>query len=556
MKTNWYFAEKKSDDLIEQILLSRGIAKKYHDAFLHPNYERDSADPLTIKGIKEGVVRVRRAIKTKEQIGIFADYDADGIPAAAILWETFHFLALKNGAPDPVTYIPSRQEGYGLNEKGIDELKAQGVTLLITIDLGVRSHKEVAYAQREGLDVIVIDHHLVDKTLPRAIVINPKQPGCPSKFKDYAAGGLALKFAQALTPDEPNFSRWQLDLAAISTISDMVPLVGENRLIAKYGMLVAAKRRRLGLRSLVEAAGIKEGEISSYQVGFMIAPRINAPGRMDHASRSFYLLIERNGAQAKEIAKSLNSTNEERQAECARVLNEALAMIERQGLTNNKAILVAKEGWSAGVVGLVAGRITEKFHRPAVVLAIENGTAKGSARSIDAFHLVDNLEKLASQLTTFGGHARAAGLTLPGKNIKKFYAELLALVDKQITDRNLAHMLTIDAMVMPEQLTIDTIARLALLEPFGVGNRQPVLALKNVIIKATRLVGQEQSHLQLQIGFDHSQAIVKAIGFSMASVAGEIPVGSRVDLAFFPTINEWQGRRHIDLKVIGIRAAS
>ncbi|MBI3261401.1 single-stranded-DNA-specific exonuclease RecJ [Candidatus Berkelbacteria bacterium] len=555
MVTKWQFAPKKSDDLIEQILLNRGIGKHDHERFLKPNFETDTIDPFTIKGVAEATKRINRAIKNKQKIGIFADYDADGIPAAAILWETLHYLALKVGGPDPSVYVPSRAEGYGLNKQGIDELKKEGAKLLITVDLGIRSEKEVAYARKAKMDVIVIDHHLVGSNLPKAIVINPKQPGCPSIFKDYAAGGLAWKVAQALTTDEPNFARWQLDLAAISTISDMVPLVGENRLIAKYGLMVMAKRKRLGLRALLEVSGLKDGDISGWQIGFIVAPRINAPGRMDHASRSFYLLISRDGTQAKELAQSLNDLNLERQAELDRVLREARALVTQGKLDHHKLILVAKEGWGAGVVGLVAGRLTDEHHRPAIVLTIEDGVAKGSARSIDAFHLVNNLEKLKADLISFGGHARAAGVSLPASKLETFYRGLRALADKRITDQDLVPTITIDAEISPKELSIGLTQTLAALEPFGVGNPHPVLCLKNVVVKGSRLVGAEQTHLQLQVGFDHSQAIVKAIGFSMADQVSQVAAGSRVDLAFWPQLNTWQGRTHLDLKLVGLRKA-
>jgi len=555
MVKRWQFAPKKSDDLIEQILLNRGVSKEEHERFLKPNFETDTIDPFTIKGMAEATSRINRAIKDKEKIGIFADYDADGIPAAAILWETLHYRALKVGGGDPSVYIPSRAEGYGLNKQGIDELKKEGATLLITVDLGIRSGNEVAYARKTGMDVIVIDHHLVGETLPKAIVINPKQRGCPSKFKDYAAGGLAWKVAQALTSDEPNFARWQLDLAAISTISDMVPLIGENRLIAKYGLMVMAKRKRLGLRALLEVSGIHDGDISGWQIGFIVAPRINAPGRMDHASRSFYLLISRDGNQAKELAESLSAINLERQAELDRVLKEARALVSQGKLDQHKVILVAKEGWGAGVVGLVAGRLTDEHHRPAIVLRIEDGVAKGSARSIDAFHLVNNFEKLKAYLISFGGHARAAGVSLPAAKLNDFQVALAELADKQLTDKDFIPTITIDAAVNPKELSMALVQKLAVLEPFGVGNPHPVLALENVVIKGSRVVGAEQTHLQLQVGFDHSQAQVKAIGFSMADQAPHVPVGSRVDLAFWPQLNTWQGRTHLDLKLVGLRKA-
>ncbi|MFY9484176.1 MAG: single-stranded-DNA-specific exonuclease RecJ [Patescibacteria group bacterium] len=555
MHKRWQFAPKQSDDLIEQILLNRGIGKDEHERFLKPNFETDTIDPFTIKGVAEATQRITQAIERKEKIGIFADYDADGIPAAAILWETLHYLALKVGGPDASVYIPSRAEGYGLNKQGIDALKKEGVTLLLTVDLGIRSEKEVAYARKAKMDVIVIDHHLVGSTLPKAIVINPKQPGCPSKFKDYAAGGLAWKVAQALTADEPNFSRWQLDLAAISTISDMVPLASENRLIAKYGLMVMAKRKRLGLRALLEVSGLHDGDISGWQIGFIVAPRINAPGRMDHASRSFYLLISRDGVQAKELAQSLSDINLERQEELKRVLQEARALVASGNLDHHKVILVAKEGWGAGVVGLVAGRLTDEHHRPAIVLSIEDGIAKGSARSIDAFHLVNNLEKLKADLISFGGHARAAGVSLPSGKLATFYSSLRKLADKELSDQDLIPRITIDAQISPKELSIALTQTLSTLEPFGVGNPHPVLALKNVVVKGSRLVGAEQAHLQLQVGFDHSQAIVKAIGFSMADQAPQVAVGSRVDLAFWPQLNTWQGRTHLDLKLVGIRKA-
>ncbi len=589
MPKRWIFAPKHSDDLIEQLLVERGVIEpktgkarqagetsrarqQAIERFLEPVFGRDVTDPFKIMGIGLAVKRIKRAIATGESIGLFSDFDADGVTAAALVHETILFLISQIGKtpqfkieqvkPSQIkpaqvyVYIPSREQGYGLSQEGIDWLKARSVSLLITLDLGIKSVREISYAKTQIMDVIVIDHHLPPKDFvkhkPEAIVINPKQPGDRSGFKEFCAAGLAWKLSQALTSqtgqinykqilnpkqeqlkssqskldrvtkgetgetgDESQasqasferailsvkqgeaFVKWLLDLAAIGTICDIVPLVGENRLIAKFGLLVARKTRRLGLQALYQAAGIKPNSITSYHVGFQIGPRLNAPGRLLEAAPSFNLLVSRDDDSAKRLANELNQINAQRQAELDRVIQEARARVIKDKLAVKKVIMVSGENWPAGIVGLVAGRLMDEFGRPSIVLSQEGDRARGSARSIEAFHIVEALEHASRYLDKFGGHARAAGLSLETKHLKAVYDLLLAQADKRLSEQDVAPSIQIDRTISLSEINLALINRLNKLEPHGFGNRRPVFGLIAQTVVARKSVGRDGKHVQL-----------------------------------------------------------
>ena len=345
MTKRWVLLPKKSDDIVTQLLLNRQITKNQWPSFLRPDFEKDLFNPFLMKGMSEAVSRIYQAIKNKETIGIFGDYDADGIPGIVLLHNLFsNLLGLKT-----VVFIPTRNEGYGLNKGGIEIFINQKIKLLITVDLGVRNLLEIAYAQNKGLEVIVIDHHETGRTLPKAIVIDPKQKGEKYPFRELSATGIVFKLMQALAKKIPqislNYLKWSLDLVAIATICDIVPLVSENRIFAKFGLIVLQKTKRLGLQKLYQQAAIIPENIDTYSVGFQIGPRINAPGRMGQANESFYLLISNNSSQAQQLAKKLDSINRQRQNELERVLKEARAKVSLKKLHQKKLILVSGKAW-------------------------------------------------------------------------------------------------------------------------------------------------------------------------------------------------------------------
>lgn len=550
----WEIRAKKSDNLIGQILLNRGIKKKDWRRFLAPNFDRDLGDPFKLAGMATAVKIILRARQEKEKIGIFADYDADGIPAAALLYKIFGTLGIQTEA-----YIPTRDEGYGLNKKGIDELIDKKCQILLAVDLGVTGRQEVVYAKKRGLQTIVLDHHLVQpgKLPPADALINPKQPACRSQFKDFSAAGLAFKLGQALEKKShcvnKTHLKWLLDLAAISTIADIVPLSGENRVIAKFGLMVLSKTRNIGLRALYQAAAINPENISAYTVGFQISPRLNAAGRMFNPRDSFELLVTASPRRAALIAKRLNQINRLRQKETEKALKEALKKINQEKQFQRKIIMVSSQNFQPGIVGLVAGRIKDKFNRPAIVLRLDGESASGSARSIENFHIFEALEICRRHLTRHGGHARAAGLTLKIDRLADFYDEISRLADKKLTKKDLEAKLAIDALVDLPKVNLKTYQALRKLEPFGFGNPRPIFCSKGIGVTARRAVGKNNEHLK--ISFEAGKKLFSAIGFSLGGLAEKVRLGTKVDIAFAIDLNEFNGQKDLQLKLFDIKPA-
>ena len=607
----WIVFPKKSDNIIDQLLINRKIDLKDKEHFLNPNFEHDIYDPFLFTDMNRAVERILNAIEKKEKIGIFSDYDADGIPGGALL---FNFL--KSLKADLDIYIPSRDEGYGLSEKGINELAENNCKLIITVDLGITGIKEVALASKLKMDVIITDHHEIqpDKLPKNAYaIIHPNLPNQKYPTKNLAGGGVAWKLVHGLlifialqskkdvrsietsersrsfnalaTPacnalqsmagrhffrhgsQFDNQLKWLLDLAAISTITDMVPLHGENRVIAKYGLIVLSKTKNIGLRKLYEVAKIDPKNIGTYTVGFQIGPRINAPGRMDHASPSFYLLTTENESEASKFARELNEINLARQEELENVLHKAREKVLDENLHKKKIIIIKGEDWQTGIVGLVAGRLMEEFSRPVIVLREEEGQLKGSARSIDGFHLVEALEQCQKYLTGFGGHAKAAGLSLEREHLSNLYDLMLEIAESKLKDKDLIPKIKIDAEVLSPQVNMDFYNELQKLEPHGMGNPRPVFILKKIMIDSIRAIGKEGKHLKLQLTekrmtnnltndvkrTTNNEQILDCIGFDFGYLDNDLKVGDTIDIVFTLDINEWNGSKKLQLKIIDIK---
>lgn len=552
--TRWIVYPRKSDDIIEQLLINRGIDPSTKDQFLNPDYRRDLLDPFLISDMDKAVKIIKEAIDNGEKIGVFADYDADGIPGAALFYKVLELYGSK-----VEVYIPSRKEGYGLNEKGIEELHNRGCKLLVSIDLGITNKKQVQYAKKLGMKVIITDHHEVQKDMFPKDADAVVHTHISKKYKnnDLAGGAVVYKIAQALgqkygKPDEKEL-KWLLDLPAISTICDIVPLTGENRVIAKYGLLVLSKTRNVGLKSLYKYAQIDKEKVDSYTVGFQIGPRINAPGRIAHGKTSYELLVNESSKEALKIAKKLDEVNNKRQKSLDKVLKKAQDEIEKKKLDQEKIIVVVGEKWPQGVVGLVSSRITDKYNRPSIVLSREDEFLRGSARSIDAFHLVDNLKKTSKYLVSFGGHAKAAGLSLKQEDFKKFYKKITALARKEIRDKDLLRVIKIDAKLTIRELTFGLEDKISKFEPFGLGNPKPLFKLNNLEVVDTRWVGREKKHLKLKLKHKSSTKIVDAIYFSASEKCEDIRRTSIVDIAFSLSQNVWRGQRRLDLMIADVK---
>lgn len=549
----WKIAERKFDDIIDQLLFNRGIFKKEKTSFFEPDFKKELSDPFLLKNFSKAIERVRRAIENNERIGIFADYDADGIPGAALL-----FRALKKIGTESIVYIPNRENGYGLSNEGIDYLIEKKCQLIITVDLGIRNFAEAKYCNQEKIDLIVTDHHTPAETIPEAFaVINPKIPGDHYPYKDFAGCGVAYKLVEGLSryyPKELNdsFLKWNLDLVAISTICDVVPLSGENRVLAKYGIIVLKKTKNIGLRALLKIAKINKEDINAYVVGFQIGPRINAPGRMDHATKSFELLVTDDEKEALDLANWLNEKNDSRQKAMGECEKEALLKIEKEKLLANNLIIVSGN-WPKGVIGPTANRLVEKVNRPVILFAEEGGDFVGSARSMSDINILDLLNSVKEYIYKFGGHKGAAGLTVKKNNFKKMYEKIILFSNAKIKPKDLTKKINIDVVVKPKELTIDLFEKIQKFEPFGFGNTKPIFCLKKVELANKKLVGRDKKHLSFTSKKDDN--FYKSIIFNYEKEKN-IEENGLYDIVFNLNLDTWNGNRKLSFNVIDIRACS
>lgn len=540
----WIVRPKKSDNIIDQILINRKIKKEEWSSFLNPDYDM-LFDPFLMKGMKEAVAKTIAAYNKKEKIGIFSDYDADGIPGAALLSNYLEKIGFEVSV-----YIPSRDLGYGLNRVGIDVLKKEGAKLLITIDLGIRNKKEIEYAKTCGLEVIVLDHHEVGKVIPNCIVVDPKQIGDKYPFRELAATGVVFKFIQALNEKlskvSVNYLKWNLDLVAISTICDMVPLISENRIFAKFGLIILQKTKHLGLQELYKKINIPNDYIDTYTVGFQIGPRINAPGRMANANASYYLLVTKDKNEASELAEKLDKINKKRQQELERVLTEAREKVCKNHLEKKKVILVEGKNWPQGIVGLVAGKLMEEFSRPVIVCENIDGNLRGSARSIDAYNMIEALDFAKDYLQKYGGHKKAAGLSFELKHLSNLYDKLLEIAEIKIKDEDLLSKIKIDVVLKKDDLNLAFFDKIKKLEPFGLGNPRPVFLLEQTEITDIKTVGKENKHLKFKADG------ISAIGFDLGHMAAVCPERSRGDIVFTMDEDNWSTRK-LQLKILDLK---
>lgn len=546
--------------LVAQLLWRRGLtAPEQANAFLRPVLA-DLPDPLLLEGCAAAVERLGKALRAGERITAYGDYDVDGVTSTTLLtW----FLRRCGGSVEP--YVPHRlAEGYGLNLEAVGRLAASGTQLLVTLDCGVTAVAEVERATALGVDVIVVDHHTAPAQLPRAVaLLNPWQPGCRYPTKHLCAVGVTFLLCVALrrklredgffsaARPEPDL-RTVLDLVALGTIADVVPLTGANRILVRAGLLELAREQRPGIRALKRVARLPAGPVTAGQVGFRLGPRINAAGRLADAGRAVELLLTGDEARAGELAEELDRANAERQLIEQRILEEATAMAA--GRPEVRGLVLHSEGWHPGVVGIVASRIAERFHRPAVVIGVDpaTGIGKGSGRSIEAFHLHDALAACAVHLQRFGGHKHAAGVTVTREELPAFRAAFEREAALRLAGEELVGRCRIDAQVTPSALTFELCQALDALAPFGAGNPEPVLALTGTRARS-RVVGGapgKPGHLKLKLP-DAPEA--DAIGFGLGGLAETL--SPLVDLAFTMGVDEYRGERRLQLKLRDVRDA-
>src|SRR4051812_1778349 len=537
------------------------------ERFLEPKLDQ-LPDPFGLKGIEAAVARLQRALAQQENICVYGDYDVDGVTSTALLVSVLRKLG---GKVD--FYVPQRLiEGYGLNTQAMEKLAARGTRLVVSADCGVTAVAEVDAAARLGMDVVVIDHHTASQHLPRAVaILNPHQPGCTFPGRELAAVGVAFHLLLALrkrlreagwfaSRPEPNL-REALDLVALGTIADVVPLTGPNRVLVHFGLRELAQARRIGVLALKSVAQLT-GEVTAGDVGFRLGPRINAAGRLDDASVGVRLLLTEDAREARKLAEELDRANAERQDLQARIVGEAIAHAEALGPPERRrTLVVSSPGWHPGVVGIVASRLVEKFHRPALVIAEEGGVAKGSGRSVEGFHLYDALARCAHHLTRFGGHKHAAGITLDTARISAF-SEALEVQGREALDAaQLSPRLRIDAELHPQEVQMELASQLRRLAPFGAGNPEPVFFCRELAAHEVRLLpdkkGTGPGHLKLRLGEAGSRVAeqdghaLEAIAFNLGGTA--VAVGSRLDAAFQLAVDSWSGVERLQLKVKDLR---
>jgi single-stranded-DNA-specific exonuclease len=528
-----------------------GVAKR----FLSPSLA-DLHDPLLLADMPVAVDRILTAINGKERIAIHGDYDVDGVTSTVILRRALELL----GA-DVVHFIPERlRDGYGLQPPALDRLHALGVRLVISVDCGIRAAEAARHACSLGLDLIITDHHEPDDELPACVaVINPKRHDCRYPDKNLAGVGVALKLVQALCATSGRVS-WLpafVKVAALGTLADVVPLVGENRIIAKLGLEMLSKGpHRVGLRALLEASGLLDKAIDSHQVSFVIAPRINAAGRMstpDIAARLLLAADEAMGAEAKELAEQLNAENLRRQEEEAGIVAEARKIVETDlEVGARTVIVVAGEGWHRGVIGIVASKLVDAFHRPAIVVSIDGDVAHGSCRSIPSFNMLAALESCGEIMTKFGGHKQAAGLTIEACRIRELRAAVNAYADTCLGPDDLRPRLWIDGALSFRGISAQVASELTALAPFGAGNPTPVFQASRVeIVDGPRRI--KERHLKM--AFRQDGRIMRGIAWRASERESFVTEHrSAIDLAFSLEQDIWNGERYLQLSIADFKA--
>ena len=535
--------------LLACVLSARGVTEPEQAWKLLTPGEEPLLDPMLLKDMDRAVLRVGRALKTGELMAVYGDYDVDGITSTCLLTDCLTRLGGRVRS-----YIPDRlEEGYGLNEEAVLHLAQQGVTLIITVDCGITAAREVEFARELGIDVVITDHHECKQAIPEAAaVVDPHRPDCPYPFKGLAGVGVALKLAMAAAgPDRAGLVfREYADLAAVGTVADVMPMTGENRTIVQTGLAALAHPRRVGLAQLMEEAGLGDKPVTSVSIGYTLAPRLNAAGRMGQADLAAELLLTRDPGRAAALAQELCALNRERQTIECEIFQECVQRLERR--PQSGIILLADEHWHQGVVGIVASRLTEKYSCPAFMVCLDQGIGKGSCRSwggVNLFHLLTQCQDL---LEGFGGHAMAAGFTVREENIPALERRLRQLVLEERAGEELPSLLEIDAAVLPQELTVEAVEALDALEPCGAGNPRPVLVLTGAHVISAAQVGRGR-HLKLRL--EGRGVPLDAIFFSVDGSELGLTPGCRVDVAFYPQINDFRGVRSVQLQVVDLRHA-
>ena len=544
--------EFKTSEIIGRVLANRDIESlESSRSFFDPKLSQ-LHDPFLMKDMDIAAGMVAEKVKSGGRIFIFGDYDVDGTTGSSAL-----FLFLNSLECDAKVYIPDRmKEGYGLSREGIDVAKDWGADLLISCDCGINATDEVAYANDQNLEVIITDHHMPDENLPEAkAILNPKQPDCSYPFKGLCGGAVVFKLIQAvskLLELDDDLVHQYIDLITLGTAADIVPLTDENRIIVKHGLKSLSKTKRPGLRALLEVSGLGEKELTVGRLLFWAAPRINAAGRLGDANRAVQLMTTENLPESLKLARELDEENRQRQDLQQSMVDEAIMKVNAEvDLEKEKAIVLWDDNWHEGVIGIVASKIKETYHRPAVIISLSNGTGKGSARSVKGFDLYENLTECRELLDGYGGHPMAAGLTLDRENLEDFRTRFSNLAYETLADDDLVNSLDIEGEMdlnLIDSRFMDFLEKLA---PFGPGNMTPKFITRHVIpVGNPRLVGNGD-HLKFRA--KKGETSYDAIGFNMGNHYEKLITGKPIDIAYVVEKNEWQGRTSIQLNIRDIK---
>jgi len=550
----------KVSPLLAQVLINRGIIDTLTaGVFLSPKLT-ELIEPERMPGIDIAVRRLKQAITNKEKISVYGDYDVDGITGVAILWQ---LLTLLGAQAD--YYIPHRiDEGYGLNKEAVQQLAKDGSKVLITVDCGVTDFESAKLADELGIELIITDHHQPDTELPKAVAV--VHPILENSYPNHDSSGamVAFKLAWAIANEfnvgtklEPRLREFMINatsLAAMGTVADVVPLRGENRVLTSYGLKALPQCKLPGIQALIETAGLTGQGLDSFDIGFRLAPMLNAAGRMGHARLAVELLTSDSEVRSMKIAEYLKEQNKQRQQCERKIFKQACEMVARLGLNHpdQKSIVLANQDWHGGVLGIVASRIVDKFFRPTIMLCVDEATAQGSGRSIPGFCLLSAIRECSQHLKKYGGHKMAAGVTMDAAKVEKFAAELEAYARKNLDEDNIVSKLHIDAMASLSEFSKDAVNELELLAPFGQGNPQPVFATKGVrLASPPRRVGIKGDHLQLVI--TDSTATIRCIGFRFGKLEKKLLEREYFNVAYKPQINTYNGNSNVEFVVTDIQ---
>ncbi len=584
MSASWILAPRASEDflislhdnpLIAQLLYTRGIRTRREAIdFLYPHYDEHTHDPFLIDDMHRAVDRIVAAVTKKEGIAIYGDYDVDGVCGSAILYEFFAAL----GVPVEVYMNHRERDGYGLTAAGISSLADGGARLIITTDCGISNKQEVDVARDRGIDVIITDHHHVPENpadIPAAYaIIHPRVRADRYPFKDLAGGGTAFKLIQALIRTESPeafaalkregrnadgspvnweaFEKWLLEMVCISTIGDCMPLLGENRAFVRYGLMALNQTRRPGLRSLLEFASARDTAVTAHTIGFSIGPRLNAASRMEHGKTAFALLTAREAETAAALAKFLDEKNTERRTLTDRILREADQLLAVKAQSGAPILVAYAPNWPLGVLGLVAGKLCERYQRPVLLITDAHGTRAGTGRSVQGFHLTDFFRELEECFERFGGHAAAGGFALkPACEFSDFESRCQRAAEAQLSGSDFVQTLSIDASLFLREANLELAELLNLFEPHGQQNPRPQFLFKSCVISDMRAVGAGGRHLSLTV--EQAGVFRRAIGFSFGVWIDRLQAGDRIDCVATVEKNQWNGRAEVQLSLVDIR---